>query len=86
MGHKKLATLELLFTVLIWVAVFFPDPENPMGLAAALVVAAFLVVFIHVPDAVGTWYLARRGVFPGERGSAAGRRRPARALGDARAA
>lgn len=84
MGHRKLATTELLFTLLIWVLVFLPDPENPVSLAGALVVGAFLFVFIHVPDAVGTWYLARRGVFPGERGSAAARR--ARASGPGRSA
>lgn len=68
MGHRKLATLELSFTLLIWVVVMMPSPEYPMTGAELVFTAVFLFLFIHVPDAVGTWYLARRGVYPEEPG------------------
>ncbi|NIP57953.1 MAG: hypothetical protein GWM92_15860 [Gemmatimonadetes bacterium] len=64
MGHKKLATLELLFTLFIWVVVMMPSPEYPVTAANFVFGAIFVLLFIHVPDAVGTWYLARRGVYP----------------------
>lgn len=64
MGHKKLATLEMAVVGLVWIGVFLPDPEYPMTLGGAVVVAVLVLLFLHVPDALGTWFLARRGVFP----------------------
>lgn len=75
LGHWKFAVLEILVAAVLWLAIFLPDPEyapNPLGYAA---MAMFLVVFVHGPDAVATWYVGRKGLYPdgnGRRESGAG--------------
>ncbi|HSR41464.1 MAG TPA: zinc ribbon domain-containing protein [Longimicrobiales bacterium] len=68
MGHKALATIEFLFALIVWVVLFMPGAGDPWTRIELVFVALILIVFIHVPDAVATWYLARRGVFPEEAG------------------
>lgn len=77
MGHRKLAAFEFVIVAFFWVVLFLPDPEYPMTVLGAVLVAAIIVVSLHVPDAVGTWFLARRGAFPESEGRrAAGVRAP----------
>lgn len=67
MGHRKLATVEALIASMFWLASIAQDPESPTRLGMGVVVGV-VVAFVHVPDPVGTWFLARRGVFPESEG------------------
>lgn len=67
LGHWKFALFEIPFTALIWLGVLMPDPAYPMTPLGLLFTAVFMVVVVHGADALGTWYLARKGLYP-ERG------------------
>jgi hypothetical protein len=64
LGHRTLAAFEILVVAVIWMGALLPDPEYPLTGLGFVILAAFLVIFIHVPDAVGTWYIARMGLYP----------------------
>lgn len=68
LGHWKFAVFEIAFTALIWLGVMLPvmvpDPEFEVTAAGALTAAVILFVLIHVPDAIGTWYIGRKGLYP----------------------
>jgi hypothetical protein len=71
-GHRKLAVLEMLVASAIWLGVLWPNSEYPYTASGYAIVATFVVMFVHVPDAIATWYIARMGVYPGKH-SIAGR-------------
>jgi hypothetical protein len=64
LGHGKLALLEMGVTALIWLTAFIPDPEYPLTPMGVLIMAVFIVVFVHGVDAVGTWYIGTKGLYP----------------------
>lgn len=66
LGHRKFAVLEMLFAAFIWLGVLMPNPENPMPPAALLIMAGFVVLFVHGPDALATRHIARKGFYPDE--------------------
>lgn len=70
MGHRKLAVMEILFAGLLWLVFLMPTPEYPLTVGSGVFLVGILVVFVHVPDAVGTWHLARGGVYPHRPGRA----------------
>ena len=63
-GHWKFAIFEVLVAAMIWLAVLVPNPEYPTTPVALLITAAIVVVFVHGVDAVATWFLARKAVYP----------------------
>lgn len=64
LGHRALAVVEMLFVALLWLGFFIPSEEYPFTLGGVLIGGLVLVVVIHVPDAVLTRYIARRGLYP----------------------
>ena len=66
LGHRKLALMEIAFTGLIWTAMLL-DPEVRSSPAGFVAVAAVLFLLIHVPDAITTRHIAKKGLYPLER-------------------
>jgi len=64
LGHYRLAAAESIVALFIWLGALAPDPRYPYTVASVLITAAFVVAFVHGMDAVGTWYVARRGLHP----------------------
>lgn len=64
LGHWKFAILEMLFAAFVWLVAMIPDPAFPLTMEGYLLVAGLIVVFIHGPDAIATWYVGRKGLYP----------------------
>lgn len=83
LGHRKIAVWEMLVAAVIWFAVFYPDPAYPITPGYAAFVAGFVLLFIHLPDAIATRYVARKGLYPD--GGRIGARVPMRRRAEAQA-
>jgi hypothetical protein len=66
-GHKKLAVLEILVVSLIWLSMLWPNPDYTYSALGYLLLGGIVVLFVHLPDAVGTWYIARMGIYPAKK-------------------
>jgi hypothetical protein len=64
LGHKGMATFELVVVALIWLGVMLPDPELPATAFENAVAGVFLFAFLHIPDAIATRYIGRKGQYP----------------------
>jgi hypothetical protein len=65
LGHGTFAMMEIIFGAIIWISwigAVLTDPN--LSASGVLVIAAFVVFFVHGGDAVATWYLGRRGLYP----------------------
>lgn len=63
-GHWKFAVLEILVIAIIWLGLLVPDPALPMTAVELVIGGLFIVVVFHGIDALGTWYIARKGLYP----------------------
>jgi hypothetical protein len=63
-GHWKFAIIEIAVAALVWVGYFLPDPEFPRTAMEIAVGALVLFLFMHGIDALGTWYIAKKGIHP----------------------
>ena len=61
--------MEILGAGLIWLAVFLPPVEGQPALSTAELVTtgAILFAFLHGIDALFTWHMGRKGIYPGKR-------------------
>lgn len=66
-GHRLLAGFEIAFVALLWLTVLIPTEEYPVTAASILGSGLVLFMFVHIPDAFLTRYIARRGVYPERR-------------------
>ena len=65
MGHRKVAIFEMLVAMIFWLSALVPHPEyGPLTPLGFLIFGAIIVVFIHGSDAVATWYIAKKGIYP----------------------
>jgi hypothetical protein len=64
LGHRKFALLEIVTAALIWLVVLMPAPNETFTTLARLVMAVFVVLFVHGADALATRYIARKGLYP----------------------
>lgn len=64
LGHWKFAIFEIGFAALLWMLVMMPDPEIEKTPMVLLIMVTFVLVFFHIPDAIGTWYIGRKGLYP----------------------
>jgi len=71
LGHRKFGVFELLVAVFVWVSVLIPDPQYQRTALGLLVGAVVLIVLMHGGDAVGTRFIARKGIYPGHVADAA---------------
>lgn len=64
LGHWKFAIWESLVVAYVWanVAYLALDPMMTPGVLAVIV--GFVWLFVHVPDAILTRYIARKGLYP----------------------
>lgn len=74
MGHRNLAKFEMTFALLAWIVVLLipvllESPEFPVTPGTATISALMVVFSVHLPDGVGTWYLARLGVYAERKGA-----------------
>lgn len=68
LGHGTFAMMEIIFGAIIWISwlgVMLTDPN--MSASGALLMAVFVIFFVHGADALATWYLGRRGLYPARR-------------------
>lgn len=63
LGHW-FAILEILAAAIIWLSFLMPDPNYPLTPYERIVAAVLIVVVVHGVDAVGTFYIARKGHHP----------------------
>ncbi len=64
-GHRKFAIVEIVVASLVWLIFLVPDPSVKSLTGAQLAVGAlFIIVVFHGFDALATWYIARRGIYP----------------------
>ncbi len=68
LGHWKFAIWETLIIGFIWLSmlltILLPSPDYPVDPATSVVTAAMIVLFFHVPDALLTRYIGRKGIYP----------------------
>lgn len=64
LGHWKFAILEILVAAVLWLALLLPAPESALTASEMLFGAGLIVGFLHAPDAVGTWWIGRKGHYP----------------------
>lgn len=64
LGHWKFAIPEIAVASIIWLGFLMPNPEIPLTASEMLVGAALIVLVFHGVDAVGTWYIGRKGHYP----------------------
>lgn len=69
LGHWKFAVFEILFAAIVWTVVLLPDPQYPMNPVSLMIMGGIVVLFMHVPDAIATFYMARKGIYPSRRPS-----------------
>jgi hypothetical protein len=67
LGHWKFAIMEILVAGFLWLSLLVPDPEYPLDAVGLVVFAGFMFAFVHGVDAVGTAYIARKGLYPAGR-------------------
>lgn len=84
LGHWKFAIWETLFAAIMWVSLLMPSGKIPPTPAQYAIIAAMIVLLVHVPDALATRYLARKGLYPA--GGSIGARVSLRRRAQARAA
>lgn len=64
LGHWKFGLFEALVALLFWVGLLIPDPRYPRTWLDLLIGAVFLISLFHGTDAIGTRYIARKGIYP----------------------
>lgn len=64
LGHRTVALLEIVMAALVWLAVLMPARDGAVTLATRLIMAAFVVLFVHGADALTTRHIARKGLYP----------------------
>lgn len=64
LGHWKFALAEMLVAAVIWLGMLMPDPEYPLTGAGYLTLGLVIFVFVHGADAIATWYIGRKGLYP----------------------
>lgn len=67
LGHRVRAVLEAAVALFFWLAVFWPLPGHPMDPVDAAIMVGYLVLLLHVPDALVTRFLALRRIKRRER-------------------
>jgi hypothetical protein len=65
LGQWKLALFEMGAAAAIWSAAWLTHPGYPLTRFGFLGTGALIVLALHVPDALGTWLVARKGLHPG---------------------
>ncbi len=64
-GHWKFAIGEIVVASLIWLVFLLPDPTAKPLTGAELAVGALSIILVfHGIDALATWYIARRDIYP----------------------
>lgn len=66
LGHWKFAIWETLVAGFLWLGVLLPDPNYVATAGYYAFIAGFLFLFVHVPDALITRYVARKGHYPAD--------------------
>jgi len=64
LGHRGIATFELLVAALLWLGVLLPNPELPTSTLDVAIMAVFVFALLHVPDSIATRYIGRKGYYP----------------------
>lgn len=64
LGHRGIAMLEMLGAMLVWLGVIFSAAESPGDIAGFAIVFAIMFVFMHGVDAVFTYYMGKKGLYP----------------------
>jgi len=64
LGHRGFAAVELLIAAMNFVGLIALARDPRMGVVAYVFVAAFMVLGVHGIDALGTRYIARKGLHP----------------------
>lgn len=55
LGHRFFAILEILGALWVWLILILPS---------VIALVPFVIIFIHVPDALVTRYIGRKGIYP----------------------
>lgn len=75
LGHYLLGALEAMVALFVWITVLVPAPnsDTPMPIWAEIFGAAIVLIpLIHLPDALGTYLVARKGLIPARKSKATG--------------
>lgn len=64
MGYRGFAVLELLAAASVWAGYFFGLDAWGLSDVGRAVGPGWIFLAVHGTDALFTWYVARRGVYP----------------------
>lgn len=64
LGHRAVAVLEIVLAALVWLAVLLPARDGAVTTVGQLIMAAFVVLFVHGANALTTRHIARKGLYP----------------------
>lgn len=65
--QRKVALVEMALAGGAWAAAWLTHPIYPLTPYGFMATGALVVLGIHLPDALATWFVARKGLHPGRR-------------------
>jgi hypothetical protein len=69
LGHRGFALLEMFVAVVLWFAIIGIAMDPAVDLVEALLIGFVMVLFVHGPDALTTYYIGKKGLAPEHGGS-----------------
>jgi len=64
LGHRLFGTMEIIGAAVMWFAIVMAAQEESMDAAGAAVMVVILFVLMHGVDAVVTYHVGRKGIYP----------------------
>lgn len=66
LGNKPLGIFELIAGIVIWLVVLVPAAEEFYEIGELLFTIVLVFVLMHGIDAIGTWFMAKKGIHPAD--------------------
>lgn len=66
LGHRALGIFELVGAIVVWLIILVPTAQDMDNIAELIVAIVLVYALMHGVDALGTWFMARKGILPAE--------------------
>jgi hypothetical protein len=66
LGHRALGIFELVAAIFIWLIILVPTAREMYEITELIITIVVVYVLMHGVDALGTWFMAKKGVLPAE--------------------
>jgi hypothetical protein len=66
LGHRALGIFELVGAIVVWLIILVPTASDMDNIAELIVAIVLVYALMHGVDALGTWFMSRKGIIPAE--------------------